>query len=157
MPACGGDIGLGIFDGTDSSTEGNPQPLEAALELEPGKLKQLGSLPEADSLVQIVAEHPSLGKITVVAFAGGTKGEGEQEPEVESIQENDALRPSTGDDGELALLHPIQDLSGPLGQVGGGDDGARHPRCLLMRVPHAGPISKLGYEFRSSDSPALLR
>lgn len=127
MPACGGDIGLGVFDGAEPSTERNPQPLEAPFELEPGKLEQLGSLPEADLLVQIVAEDSSLGNIALVAFAGSAKGKGEQEPEVESIQENDTLRPSTGDDGELALLHPIQDLSGPLGQVGGGDDGARHP------------------------------
>jgi len=118
---------LGVFDGAKSSTEGNPQPLEATLELEPGKLEQLGSLPEADPLVQIVAEHPSVGKIAVVAFAGGAKGESEQEPEIESVQENDALRPSPGDDSELPLLHPIQNLLGPLGQVGGGDDGARHP------------------------------
>jgi len=52
-----------------------------------------GSLPEADPLVQIVAEDSSLGNIALVAFAGSAKGKGEQEPEVESIQENDALRP----------------------------------------------------------------
>jgi hypothetical protein len=85
VPACGGNIGLGVFDGAEASTEGNPQPLEAALKLETGEIEQLGSLPEADFLVQIVAEHPRLKKIALIAFASRAKSESPQEPEVESI------------------------------------------------------------------------
>jgi hypothetical protein len=46
-----------------SPPERNPEPQEAVLELETGKLEQLGRLPEIDSLVEVVAEYPSFGKI----------------------------------------------------------------------------------------------
>jgi len=62
VPACGGDFGLRILDGAGSSAEGNPQPLEAVLELETGKLQQLSRLPEIDPLFKVVAEHPGFNR-----------------------------------------------------------------------------------------------
>jgi len=159
MPACGGDFGLRILDRAGSSAEGNPEPLEARLEIEAGKLEQLGCLAEIYSLVEVVAERPSFEKLasTTCVASGGTKGEGSQKTVVESIQENDALLPSAGNNGELSLMHPVQDLSGPLGQIGWGDSGSRHRRCLSVRVPHPKAASKFGAEesplYRCSQVP----
>jgi hypothetical protein len=135
MPACGGDFGLCVLDRAGSPAERDPEPQEAALELETGKLEQLGRLPEIDSLVKVVAEHPGFEKIArvVSASAGGANGKSSQEPIVERIQEDDSFLPSGRNDGKLSLLHPVQDLSGPLGQVGWGDDGSGHRRKYLLR------------------------
>lgn len=73
MPACGNDFGLCVLDRAGASTERNAKPLEAALELEPGKLEQLGRLAKTDSFVEIIAEHPGLGQITLGASAGGAR------------------------------------------------------------------------------------
>lgn len=137
MPACGGNLGLGVLDRAGSPTEWDPEPQEAVLELEAGKLEQLGRLPEIDSLVEVVAEHSGFEKIAraVSASAGSTKSEGSQEPIVECIQEDDSLLPPARHDGKLALLHPVQDLSGPLGQVGWGDDSPSHRWKPLIGVP----------------------
>lgn len=51
MPTCGGDFGLCVLERAGSSTERNPESLEALLELETGKLEQLGRLPEIDPLI----------------------------------------------------------------------------------------------------------
>lgn len=128
MPARDGDLGLSILDRAGSSTKGNPQPQEACFQLETGKLEQLGCFPEVNPLVEVVAQHLGFEKIAgaVSASAGGAQGERSQEPVVESIEKDDALLPFTRNDGELSLLHPIEDFSGPLGQVGRGDDGSRH-------------------------------
>ncbi|MEA2602711.1 MAG: hypothetical protein QOF89_3703 [Acidobacteriota bacterium] len=119
-------FGLRVLDRAGSSTERDPQALEAPLELEAGKLEQLGRLPEVDLLVEVIAEDPGFQQIAVGILTSGAKGESPQEPVVESVQEDDALLPSARNDGKLSLLDPVQDLSGPLGQVGGGDDGSRH-------------------------------
>lgn len=120
MPACCDDFGLRVLDRAGSSAERNSEPLQALLKLETRELEQLGRLPEIDPLVEIVAEHPGFEKTASIAgaFTGGAKGESPQEPEVESIQEDDALLSSARNDGELSLSHPVQDLSGPLGEVG---------------------------------------
>jgi hypothetical protein len=75
MPACGGDFGLRVLDGAGSSTERNPQAPEALLELEAGKLEQLGRLPEIDLLGEVIAEDPSFQQIAVGISPGGAKGE----------------------------------------------------------------------------------
>jgi len=109
MPAGGGDFGLCVLDRAGSSTERNPESLEAFLELETSKLEQLGRLPEIDPLIEVVADHPRFEKIlwTVGVSAGGAKGEGSQKPVVERIQEDDPLLPSACHDGELSLSHPV--------------------------------------------------
>ena len=128
MPAGSGDVGLCVLDGAGSPAQRNAEPLEASFQLESGKLEELGRFSEIDLLGEIVADHAGFEKITgaVHPFAGGAKGQGSQEPVVESIQEDDALLPSACHDGKLSLLDPVQDLSGPLRQVGWGDNGPRH-------------------------------
>lgn len=119
MPACGGDFSLCVLDRPSSSAKWNPQPLEAVFQLEAGKLEQLGCLPEIDPLVEVVAEHLSFEKIVRTGTSTrGAKSEGSKEAIIESVQEDNTLLPSAGNDGELSLLHPVQDFSGPLGQVG---------------------------------------
>ena len=121
MPTRGGDLCLRILDREGSTANGNPQSLKACFELETGNLEHLGRLSETDSLVQVVTEHPGFKRITKPpgASTGNEKGEDPQNPIIQGIQKDDTLLPSTRNDGKLSLLDPIQDLSGPLGQVGG--------------------------------------
>jgi hypothetical protein len=112
---------------------GNPQALEALLKLKVGKLKQLGRLPEIDLLGEVIAQDPGFQQTAVGIFSSGANGESAQEPVVESVQEDDTLLSSARNNGKLSLLDPIQDLSGPLGQVGGGDEGSHHRTDLLTR------------------------
>jgi hypothetical protein len=60
-----------------------------------------------------------------------------EEAVIESIQQDDALLTPTRNHGELSFVHPVQDLSGPLGKVGGGNDGSRH-RTPGLNVPQPG-------------------
>jgi hypothetical protein len=117
MSTGGGDFGLRILDRSGASAARNPEALEAFLQLEPGEVKELGSLPEVDPLIEIVPEHLGFEEISgsVGATAGGAMGESLEEPVVESVQEDDSLLSSARDDGELSLLDPVQDLPGPLG------------------------------------------
>lgn len=143
MSAGDGDLGLRVLDRAGSSTERNSQPLKAGFELETREVERLGRLAEIDPLVQVGAEHLGFEKIgTVGPFSGGAKGKGAQKPVVESIQKDDALLTPVCNDGELSFLHPVEDLSGPLGQVGGGDNGSRHRRDLFIRIPHSLRISQ---------------
>lgn len=132
MPACSGHLGLCVLDRSDSQAERNSKSPEAILELEAGDLEQLGRLPEIDPLIEVVADHLDLREILRLfgACAGGANGEGSQETVVESIQEDDPFLPSADNDRKLTILDPIQDLAGPLGQLGWGEDGLRH------RNPH---------------------
>src|SRR3954453_20481796 len=134
MPACGGNLGLRILNGAGSATKRNSQALETLLELKAGELEQLGRLPEIDLLGKVIAQDPGFQKSCVDIFPRGANGECPQKPVVERIQKDDTLLPSAPNDGKLSLLDPTQDLSGPLGQVGRGDDGSRHWSGLLARV-----------------------
>jgi len=148
MPAGGGDVGLCILDGANSPAERNAEALEASFQLETGKLEKLGRFSEIDPLGEVVADHMGFEEITgaVCLFAGGAQSQSPQEPVVEGVQEDDALLPSACHDGKLSFLDPIQDLSGPLSQVGWGDDGPRHRRTssqeyITPRGSGATPVS----------------
>jgi hypothetical protein len=127
MPARGGDLCLRILDREGPTANGNPQSLKACFELETGNLEQLGRLSETDSLVEVVTEHLGFKRIARPGVStGNEKGEDPQNPIIQGIQKDDTFLPSARNNGKLSLLDPIQDLSGPLGQVGGGDNGSRH-------------------------------
>src|SRR5947209_8018427 len=127
MPARGGDLRLRILDREGPAANGNAQSLKACFELETGNLEQLGRLSEADSLVEVVTEHPEFKRSARPGVStSDEKGEGQQNPIIQGVQKDDALLSLARDDRELSLLHPVEDLSGLLGQVRWGDDGPRH-------------------------------
>ena len=142
MPACGGDFSLRVLDRAGSSTERDLQPQEARFKLEPGDMEELGGLSEIDPLVEVIAEDSGLEQIAVDASACGAKGKGSKEAVVESIQQDDALLSSTRNHGELSFLHSIQDLSGPLRKVGGGNDGPRHRSASWLEYLKPGELPK---------------
>ena len=109
MPACSGNFGLCILDGEGSSTERNPEPLEAFLQLEAGKLEELRCLSKADLFVEVIADHLDFEKIAgaVGFFAGCAKSEDPQKPVVEGIEKYDSLLAAAGNDGKLSPVHPV--------------------------------------------------
>jgi hypothetical protein len=115
LPARGSDLGLRVLDRTGSPAERDAESLEAAFELEAGKLEDLGRFPEIDPFIEVIADHSGFEKLSVITSARGACGESTQEPVVEGIQKDDSLLSSACHDGELSLMHPRQDLSGPLG------------------------------------------
>lgn len=103
--------------------ERNPDPPEAVHQDETIDFEELGKLSQADLLFEVVAQSRFVDG-SLLPFPRCLGCEGPEEPEVQSIQQDDLFVPGAFQDGELPASDPVHDLICPLGKIGRGD--SRH-------------------------------
>ena len=103
-----------LFQSGRSEAERHTEPEEALLDFKPGKAEQVSRLSQADLICEIGMQSFGIriADRRLLLHLDRTLSERPEEAEVERVQDDRLLMPGAFHDGDLAVLHPVEDLLG---------------------------------------------